>query len=59
VKFVLQLLTAELKIHCRLPLASDLLKCAEPDENIYRNFISVDVTWVYGYGFEKTTIAIV
>lgn len=50
VKFILQLLTAELKIHCYLSLASDLLECAEPDENFYRNFITVDVTWVCGCG---------
>jgi len=35
-----------------------LLECAEPDENIYRNFITVDVTWVYGYGHEKTVATV-
>jgi len=59
VKFILQLLTAELKIHCCLSLASDLLEYAEPDENFYINFITVDVTWVCGYGLEKTMIATV
>jgi hypothetical protein len=56
VKFILQLLTAELKILCCLSLASDLLECAEPDENFYINFITLDVTWVYVYGLETTTI---
>jgi hypothetical protein len=52
VKFILQLLTAELKEHCCLSLASDLLEFAEPDKNFFRNFITGDVTWVYGYGLE-------
>jgi hypothetical protein len=59
VKFILQFLTAELKIHCCLSLASDLLECAEPDENFYRNFITLDATWVYVYGLETTMIVTV
>jgi hypothetical protein len=59
VKFNLQLLTEELKIHCCLSLASALLECAEPGENFYRNFITVDVTWVYVYGHETATIVTV
>jgi hypothetical protein len=59
VKFILQLLTAELKMHCCLSLASDLLECAEPDENFYRNFITFDITWVYSYGLEITMIGTV
>jgi hypothetical protein len=57
VTFILQLLTAELKIHCCLSLASDLLECAQPNENLFRNFITGDVTWVYGYGIETERLS--
>ena len=35
VKFILQLLTAELKEHYSLSVACDLLECAEADENCF------------------------
>jgi hypothetical protein len=58
VKFIFQLLTAELKIRCCLSLASELLECAEPDENFNRNFITVNVTWLYGYGLETMIVRV-
>jgi hypothetical protein len=47
-KLIPRLLTAQLMKH-RLSAASDLLECAEADENFFKNIVSSDETLAYSY----------
>jgi hypothetical protein len=47
-KFVPRLLTAEWKQH-RLPVVSNLLKCAETHENFFKNIVTGNEIWMYNY----------
>ena len=46
--FVPRQMTAKQKQHL-LSAAFSFLKCAEADENLFKNAVTVDKTWVYRY----------